>query len=550
MKKDLTMKKSTFIKGAFITTLGIIISKILGIIYVIPFHAIIGESGGALYGYAYTIYLIFMSLSTAGIPLAISRIVSEYQTLGYYNTKKRVFILGKRIAFLLGFISFVIILVFAPMLAKAVLGNVTGGNSVEDVAFVIRVIGTAILIVPVLSIYRGYFEGHRFMSAPSISQVIEQIVRVLIIIFGSLVALKTFNLDLTTTVGIALFGATVGALAAYLYLVHKRLRNKAKFNERIRQVNEPIVTDKVIIKKIVYYAIPFIMIDVFKSIYNYVDMVTVVKGLVNSANYSAVDAETIYSMLSTWANKFNMIVLSISTGVIVSLIPNVTESVVKGQEKEVNKKVNQALSILVFLTIPMTLGISFLAKAIWTLFYGESVFGASILSYYIFLGFIIGLFTCVVTVLQVFKDYKVVLISLISGVVLKVLLNRNLLIAFNNMNLPPYYGFITASILGYLLSFIICIIVLRKKYKIDFEYFVRNLIDIVCGTLLMILFLSLIKFIIPIASTIRLNNLIIIIVYALLGAMIYFAYAYFTGLTKKIFGKDIVLVLKRVLTKK
>ena len=512
MKKDLTMKKSTFVKGAFITTLGIIISKILGIIYVIPFHAIIGESGGALYGYAYTIYLIFMSLSTAGIPLAISRIVSEYQTLGYYNTKKRVFILGKRIAFLLGFISFVIILVFAPMLAKAVLGNVTGGNSVEDVAFVIRVIGTAILIVPVLSIYRGYFEGHRFMSAPSISQVIEQIVRVLIIIFGSLVALKTFNLDLTTTVGIALFGATVGALAAYLYLIHKRLRNKAKFNERIRQVNEPIVTDKVIIKKIIYYAIPFIMIDVFKSIYNYVDMVTVVKGLVNLANYSAVDAETIYSMLSTWANKFNMIVLSISTGVIVSLIPNVTESVVKGQEKEVNKKVNQALSILVFLTIPMTLGISFLAKAIWTLFYGESIFGASILSYYIFLGFIIGLFTCVVTVLQVFKDYKVVLISLISGVVLKVLLNRNLLIAFNNMNLPPYYGFITASILGYLLSFIICIIVLRKKYKIDFEYFVRNLIDIVCGALLMILFLSLIKFIIPIASTIRLNNLIIIIV--------------------------------------
>lgn len=550
MKKDLTMRKSSFIKGAFITTLGIIISKILGIIYVIPFHAIIGDEGGALYGYAYTIYLIFMSLSTAGIPLAISRIVSEYQTLGYYNTKKRVFVLGKRIAFLLGLISFVIILVFAPLLAKAVLGNVTGGNSVEDVTFVIRVIGTAILIVPVLSIYRGYFEGHRFMSAPSISQVLEQIVRVLIIIFGSLVALKTFDLDLTTTVGVALFGATVGALVAYLYLVEKRIKNRAKFNEKIRQVNEPIVTDKVIIKKIIYYAIPFIMIDVFKSIYNYVDMVTVVKGLVNTANYSAVDAETVYSMLSTWANKFNMIVLSISTGVIVSLIPNVTESVVKGQDKEVNKKVNQALSILVFLTVPMTLGISFLAKAIWILFYGKSMFGASILSFYIFLGFVIGLFTCVITVLQVFKDYKVVLISLISGVLLKVLLNNNLLVAFNNMNLPPYYGFITASILGYLVSFIICIVVLRIKYKIDFEYFVKNLIDIICGSLLMILFLSLIKFIIPIVSDVRLTNLIIIVVYALLGAMVYFLYAYFTGLTKKIFGKDIVLVLKRVLTKK
>ncbi|MBR2678864.1 MAG: polysaccharide biosynthesis protein [Bacilli bacterium] len=550
MKKDLTMKKSTFVTGAFITTLGIVISKILGILYVIPFHAIIGETGGALYGYAYTIYLLFMSLSSAGIPLAISRIVSEYQALGYYNTKKRVFILGKRIALVLGIICFLIITIFAPSLAKAVLGNVTGGNSLEDVTLVIRVIGTAILVVPVLSVYRGYFEGHRFMSAPSISQVLEQIVRVLIIIFGSLMAIKTFNLDLTTAVGVALFGATAGALVAYLYLVYKKLKNNRKFNERIRPVNEPIVTDKAIIRKIVYYAIPFIMIDVFKTAYNYIDMTTVVKGLVNSVHYSAVDAETIYSMLSTWANKFNMIVLAISTGVIVSLIPNVTESVVKKQEKEVNNKVNQALSVLLFLTIPMTLGISFLSKAIWTLFYGDSVFGPSVLSYYIFLGLIIGLFTCVITIIQVLKDYKVVFISLISGVLLKLLLNHNLLIAFSNMNLPPYYGFITASILGYLLSFVICMVVLQKKYKIKFEYLVKNLVDITCGSLIMILLLSVIKFVIPVYSTFRLNNLVIILVYAVIGAIIYFVYAYFTGLTKKVFGKDIIMVLKRVLTKK
>ncbi len=550
MKKDLTMRKSTFIKGAFITTLGIIISKILGIIYVIPFHAIIGDEGGALYGYAYTIYLVFMSLSTAGIPLAISRIVSEYQTLGYYNVKKRVFVIGKRIAFLLGLISFLIILVFAPLLAKAVLGNVTGGNSIEDVTFVIRVIGTAILIVPVLSIYRGYFEGHRIMSAPSISQVLEQIVRVLIIIFGSLMAIKTFNLDLTTAVGIALFGATLGALTAYIYLVYKKMKNNHRFNEKIRQVNEPVVTDKTIIKKIFYYAIPFIMIDLFKVAYNYVDMVTVVKGLVNTVNYSTVDAETIYSMFSTWANKFNMIVLAISTGVVVSLIPNVTESVVKKQEKEVNKKINQALSILTFLTIPMTLGISFLAKSIWILFYGNSTFGPSVLSYYIFIGFILGLFTCVITILQVFKDYKAVFISLVVGIIIKILLNNNLLVAFSNMNLPPYYGFITASLFGYLVSLIIGMVILQKKYSIKFEYFVKNLIDIICGSLLMILVLSLVRFIIPVYSDIRLTNIIIITVYAILGAIIHFIYSYFTGLSKKIFGKDIVLVLKRVLIKK
>ena len=126
MKRDIVMKKSSFVNGALITTIGIIITKILGVLYVIPFHAIIGEAGGALYGYAYTIYLLFMSLSSAGIPLAISRIVSEYQTLGYYNIKKRAFVLGKRIALVLGIISFMIIMIFAPLLAKAVMGDVVG----------------------------------------------------------------------------------------------------------------------------------------------------------------------------------------------------------------------------------------------------------------------------------------------------------------------------------------------------------------------------------------------------------------------------------------
>ena len=84
------MKKNSFMQGAFIATFGIVLSKILGIIYVIPFYDIIGTQGGALYGYGYSIYSIFLGISQAGIPLAISKIVSEYQTLGYSKAKKRV----------------------------------------------------------------------------------------------------------------------------------------------------------------------------------------------------------------------------------------------------------------------------------------------------------------------------------------------------------------------------------------------------------------------------------------------------------------------------
>ena len=417
------MKKSTFVRGAFITTLGIVLSKILGVLYVIPFHAIIGESGGALYGYAYTIYLLFMSLSSAGIPLAISKVVSEYQTLGYHSAKKRTFILGKKLAMVMGMFSFILIMLFAPVLAKWVMGDLTGGNTVQSVTLVIRVIATAVLIVPVLSVYRGYFEGHRFMSPPSASQVIEQIVRVLLIVFGSLLVVKTFKLSLTTAVGVALLGATVGALVSYFYLVFKLNKNKSKFNEKIRNTNEPIITNKDIVKKIVYYAIPFIMIDIFKGLYNYIDMVTVVKALVNVAKFDVVDAEVVMSMLSTWGSKFNMIILSISTGVVVSLIPNLTQSIVKKDKKDIDKKINQALNILLVFMLPMTLGISFLSKPIWNVFYGPSEFGPSILSVYIFVGLVIGLFTAMITVVQLFKDYKWVFISLISGVLLKSILN-------------------------------------------------------------------------------------------------------------------------------
>ena len=548
--KDMTMKKNNFVKGAFITTLGIVIAKILGIVYVVPFHEIIGDKGGALYGYAYTIYALFMSLASAGVPLSISKIVAEYQAEGYYKAKKHVFRIGREISLVLGLISFIIIMITAPVLAKAVLGNVKGGNSVEDVVFVIRVISSAILIVPTLSIYRGYFEGHRLFSPPSISQVLEQIIRVLIIIFGSFLSLKIFKLNLTTSVGIALFGATAGAFVSYIYLVEKKLKNEKIFNEKIRKVNEPKITDKVILKKICYYAIPFILIDVFKSLYNYVDMVTVVKGLVKYASYKATDAEVIYSMLSTWANKFNMIILSISTGVIVSLIPNLTESIVKKDKLEIEKKINQSLSILLFLTIPMTLGISFLAEPIWILFYGKSLYGPSVLMFYIFLGLLIGLFTSLVTVIQVLKNRKIVFISLITGVTLKILLNNHLLRAFTKFGFPPYYGVITASIVGYLASIIICFVVLRSKYKINFESFIKNFIDIIIGSILMITILYISKFFIPISSSTRIMNILIILGYAVIGMIVYFVYSHYIKLTNRVFGRDIFKIIRKIIIKK
>lgn len=543
--KDKTMKKNSFVSGAFITTLGIVLAKILGIVYVIPFYAIIGNEGGALYGYAYTIYSLFMSFATLGIPLGISKIISEYQAMGYYNAKKKAFIIGKKVALLLGFACFLVLLLIAPLLAQGVLGDLVGGNSLRDITFVIRVISTALLVVPVLSIYRGYFEGHRFMSPPSISQVIEQVIRVVVIVLGSFLTLKAFKLSVTSAVGVAVFGATIGALVSYFYLVDKRRKNRKKFDEKIRNVNEPIITDKMIFRKLIAYSVPFILIDVFKSLYNVIDMVTVVKGMVEYAKYSVSDAETIMSMLSTWGAKFNMIVLSVSTGVVVSLIPNLTQSVVKKDNKDINKKINQALSILLFLMLPMTIGISFLAEPIWMLFYGPSKFGPSVLAYFIFVGLIIGLFTASVSIVQIMKDYKTMLISLGVGVVIKLLLNTSMIYTFQQYGLPPYYGVITASILAYLVSFVICLISLHFKNKVDYEETVKNFTDILCGCMVMVVVLFLMKFIIPVVSASRIVNLFIILVYSLVGIIVYLLFVGKLGVIKNVFGKNLRNVFKK-----
>ena len=91
------MKRSSFVEGTLIATVAIVFTKILGMLYVIPFYAIVGVQGSALYAYAYNIYIIFLDISSAGLPIAISKIINEYNTLGKMDAKVRAYKIGKRV---------------------------------------------------------------------------------------------------------------------------------------------------------------------------------------------------------------------------------------------------------------------------------------------------------------------------------------------------------------------------------------------------------------------------------------------------------------------
>ena len=107
------MKKNSFVEGTFIATFAIIIVKILGVLYVIPFYRIIGESGGSLYSYAYNVYNLFLNISTAGIPIAISKIITEYNTLEMYEAKERSYKVGRNIILMLSVLAFFVLFVFS-----------------------------------------------------------------------------------------------------------------------------------------------------------------------------------------------------------------------------------------------------------------------------------------------------------------------------------------------------------------------------------------------------------------------------------------------------
>lgn len=537
--RSIFSNNNVFMRRTFVTVFIIVLAKVLDIFYVIPFYGLVGDIPGALYGYSYTIYLLFMSWSSVGIPIAISRMVSEYQKLGYYNAKKRLFLLSKQFMFLLGLICFILINIFAPSISNSILGNFHSSITASDITLSIRTISSALLVTPIFFVYQGYFEGHRFTNPISVSQAISQILRVLVIVLGSYLSLKVFKMSIVKSVIVATFGVMIGALGGYLYLFFIKYKNKQKFNEKARSVNEPIITNRIIIKKLVVYAIPVILIDLFINMYNYIDVVSVVKGLVNYAKFKVDDAVTIMGMFTLWAAKFNTIIISIAVGIVSVLIPGLSQSILKKNENECSKKLNQAYEMVLFLIIPITIIISFLAKPIWTLFYGASLYGPNVLSYYIFVGLIIGILMLTISIIQVYKDYKTIFISLGVGLILKILLNVNLISAFYKMGIPAYYGVITASVIGYFTSFVIAVVMLNKKIKINYEDLIKYFIDILCGSVLMTFVLFLLKFIIPVYSDIRIVNLLIILLYVVVGSIVYLLFMYKTGTIRHIFGKKI-----------
>ncbi len=533
------MKKSSFIEGAMIATIGIIVCKIIGLIYVIPFYQIIGQQGGALYSYAYSIYAVFLTLSSSGIPIAISKIVSEYNSLEYYHTKEKAFKIGSYIIIGIGFISFIMLLVLAPSLAKTILGDLQGGNTVKGVTMVIRVVATALLIVPLLSVTRGYLQGHKYITPASIASVIEQIVRVIVILLGSYTAIKLFHSSINTAVGIAVFGATIGALIAYVYLLFKIRKNKNNLKRHeIVSREESKITGKEIFKKIIFYALPFVLIDLIKSAFSLVDTVTVVSTL-NDLGAGAI-AETTIGVISTWATKLNLVVISIAIGLTVSLIPNIASSHIKNDMTDVNRKINQALQAMLFIILPMVIGMSFLAEPIWVMFYEHDLLSINIFRIFIFQALTFSFFTVLVNIMQTMNNTKVALLTLLLSFIAKLIFNVPSMYLCDILNIPIYIGPIATTIIVHIIAIIYLLYKLKKQYQVNYKGTTERSIKIFLSSSIMLVCLMITKLFINFDTITRFPSLIYSIIYAIIGGVIYFTITYRSNLIFEIFGERFI----------
>lgn len=534
------MKKNSFVEGAFISTIGIVLCKILGIIYVIPFRAIIGTKGAILYSYAYTIYSVFASLSSTGIPSAMAKTVSEYNTLGYYDAQERAYKIGKQIIVLLGLISFIILFIFAPQISYLIIGDIEGGNTISDITFVIRVISTALLFIPILSISKGYVQGHRMMTVPAIANVIEQLIRVIVIVFGSFLTLKVFNLSITTAVGVATFGATIGAFVAYIYIRNKINKNKEilKRNEKPK-IEEKKLTNKVLFKRIVKYSLPFILIELIRSIYNTVDVFTVVRGLVG-LGYDVYLAENILSIVTTWGSKLNMIILSVTFGLTISIIPNIVRSATLKDYKDVSNKINQTLKIIFFVSLPMTLGIWFLSSSVWTIFYGYDALSVNVFSFFILQTIINSFFYVLVDTTNALNNPKIALSTLLGSFILKAILNIPMMHFMKFIGIEAYYGIIVTTMLVQFLSVIYLLYKLKKLYNINYKISLVPIIKIILINGIMILSLMIIRLLIGSFPTTRLYSLLEIIIYSIIGVIIYGLLSFKNNLFNEVFTEQFV----------
>ena len=449
------MKKQSLIKGSLILGIASIVARFLGLFFRWPLIMMIGDEGIGYYQLSYPLYMFFVAVAL-GVPTAMSKLISERNAVGDIEGSFEVAKESSYLMLLMGIGTTCILFCFAKPIISFLQWDPKAYYGLIGISF-------APAMVSILSIYRGFFQGFQNMTPTGVSQLLEQIGRV---VFGVGLAYILLPKGVEYSAGGAAFGAAAGAglAAIYLYLKYRVVKKKM----RIKKVG----TKPEVLTEILKVAIPISIGATVGSIMNLIDSILVPRYLIKAGIQDVIE---VFGQLTGKASVLVNIPLTLSMAIGASIIPIIAEVYILKRRKELDTKINLSLKLGTVIAFPCTIGLFLLSEPVMKLiFLGENQ-GANILKYLsLVIPFIIVTQTTT-SILQGVNHYIRPILNLFIGCLVKIVLTI-VLVQIPEINV---FGAVIASIGAYVVIAILNLISLKKKIKFKvrgIEAFVKPLI--------------------------------------------------------------------------
>ncbi len=533
-------------RGTFLLTAATFTTQILGMLYLIPFYSIMGgEENLALYGYAYTPYTIMLSIAAAGVPGAVSKFVAKYNALGAYETSQKLYKSSLLVMMASGIIAFLALYFMAPVIAEAQSAAGGGGDhrwSTEDITSIIRVISFAVIVVPFMATWRGIFQGHESFGPTSVSSVVEQILRIAVLLSGAFIVINVMDGSIKTANEIAVFAAFVGAVGATVTLAIFWRKRKPFMAEQRRQDKSGIsLSYGEMYKEIIRYGLPFIIVSMSIPVVLFIDQMTHNNAL-SLAGVPGSLQDSWFGMLNLTTHKLVMIPTAFASAFAITILPFITKNYQQKLFDNVHSQVKSMILMLLFFVIPAGLGMMILSAPIYTSFYSYNEIGIMILTFYAPVSIIISMFSVTCSIVQGIDKQNLTFYVVIIMLIIKAAINIPLIMNFYTV------GAVMGTAIALGAGVIMNLIIIKKHGKIRFRAFVAPIFQIVVCALAMLLAVEVVYYLLMmnIDEMTTLTSVLTLLVTIPAGVVVYLFISFKTGLADEVLGERAQKIRRKV----
>lgn len=535
-------KKNSLVIGGLTSSAGLFLTKAIGILYVAPFRAIIGPDDYVYYAAGYELYNLVLTISLAGLPFAIAAIVSKYMEKEDYRTVMLVKKISQGLLAAFGLISSLAIILFINQFVN------TRGTITSDEALIYRnvyyIMTISIFTVPILSSYRGFFQGIKNYTAYSFSQVLEQIVRIVFLLGVGALLVYGFKLDRITAVYMALIASAVAAIATIVYFAIFNRDAILSIDERSKLQDSPPRNTKSIIKELFVFAIPYLLSVILSSRVSFANMAFLPSAL-QAYGYDSTISQLYTSMITNEALKLVGIPVVLATGFAVAVIPEMSQALVRNDQKTIQKNVSLSIESVLLISLPLYILIYFLANEIYFILFGGS-------EMIINMGGAITKGQVIVSIISILSPILVP-ISMTLNLARESIMGLIVAFIFNLIILTPlvtylgYVGSFIAELLPTVLYLIVIFYYLSKKRNIKFKYTVRRIVLMFVAIIPMAMVYYLLHLIgLPVISLGRFKGLFTLAIYGITMLTAYLITAHYFLLPQSILNINLETMAKKV----